>query len=106
MFAVLCEQPLETEVRANDGEDIIKEASLLVALQTTAQINYVKQHTHTHVIKSYTYLGVYSDDKTCTVNDLADNELRFRDMDLPKDAFEKMVVPKNAARLMDGTCHQ
>ena len=29
-----------------------------------------------------------TEDKTCSINDLADNELRFRDMDLPKVSAE------------------
>ena len=28
------------------------------------------------------------EEKTCSINDLADNELRFRDMDLPKVSTE------------------
>ena len=53
-----------------------------------------------------------TEEKTCTVNDLADNELWFRDMDLPKVSTQhdkrlcKTVLPKNVAHLMDGTCHQ
>ena len=29
-----------------------------------------------------------TEEKTCSINDLADNELRFRDMDLPKVSTE------------------
>ncbi len=29
-----------------------------------------------------------TEEKTCSINDLADNELRFRDMDLPKVCAE------------------
>ena len=29
-----------------------------------------------------------TEEKTCLINDLADNELRFRDMDLPKVSTE------------------
>ena len=53
-----------------------------------------------------------TEEKTCTVNDLADNELRFTDMYLPKVSAEHdkriltMVTPKNAAHLMGGTCHR
>ena len=50
-----------------------------------------------------------TEEKTCSINNLADNELRFRDMDLPKVSTEHdqslwtMVLSKNAAHLMDGT---
>ena len=30
-----------------------------------------------------------TEEKTCSINDLADNELRFRDMDLPKGQFRR-----------------
>ena len=52
-----------------------------------------------------------TEEKTCLINDLADNELQFRDMDLPKVRTEHdqrlwtMMLSKNAAHLMDG-CHQ
>ena len=53
-----------------------------------------------------------TEEKTCSINGLADNELRFRDMDLPKVSTEHdkslwtIVLSKNAAHLMDGTCYQ
>ena len=46
-----------------------------------------------------------TEEKTCLTNDLADNELRFRDMDLPNVSAERdqrlwtMVLSKNAAHL-------
>ena len=30
----------------------------------------------------------HTEEKTCSINDLADNELRFRDMDLPEVSIE------------------
>ena len=53
-----------------------------------------------------------TEEKTSSINDLADNELRFRDMDISKVRTEHdqrlctMVLSKNAAHLMDRTCHQ
>ena len=52
-----------------------------------------------------------TEETTCSINVQADNELRFRDMDLPKISTERderlwtMVLSKNSAHLMDGTCH-
>ena len=45
-------------------------------------------------------------EKTCSINDLADNELRFRDMDIPKVSTEHdqriwtKVLSKNAAHVV------
>ena len=53
-----------------------------------------------------------TEEKTCSINDLADHELRFRDMDILKvstdhdQRLRTMVLSNNAAHLMDGTCHQ
>ena len=60
----------------NEKGDTIKEVKRRVAIAKRAQ--YMEEQRATNPIE----------EKTCSINDLAYNELRFRDMDLPKVSTE------------------
>ena len=80
-----------------------KKTQVMVIGRHTSSINIMYNGAPLEQVKQFIYLGASfnekgdmeeqratnpTEEKTCSINDLADNELPFRDMDLPKVSTE------------------